>query len=397
MQNRFDKTCQHNYKIKILRNINELESIKNLWEEMISFCWHPHIDLDLYIATLTTRDEILRPHIIILFRNEKPTTLVIGRIEDIPLEIKFGYKTLLKPLVRSLTIVYGGIVGDTSYQCCKIIISRLMQSLSQHEADVVLFNHLKLDSDIYHFAKVKPNFFCRDTFHISNTHWSLALPPSYNEFLHTLSKNTRKNIRNYSNRLKRDFGQNLIIKHISSVEEIDTILSDNEEIAKKTYKRGMGVGFHINNEIRKWYEIGLKRSILNVYILYVNGQPVAFRKAFCFTDVFISYGTDYDPFYSNYRIGNFLLNYVIEDLYKKGTIKTIDFGFGDADYKRIYCNENWIESPVYIFAPTVKGIVINLMRGCTMHVSSIAQNILKKLNLYSKVKKRWRDQLRKNK
>ena len=159
----------------------------------------------------------------------------------------------------------------------------------------------------------------------------------------------------------------------------------------------MEVGFRNNDEIRKWYEIGLDRSILRAYILYINGQPVAYRHGFCQNDVLFASGTGYDPFYSNYRIGTFLLNYVIESLYINGQTRAIDYGFGDADYKQIYCNENWTEAPVYIFAPTSKGIFINLMRNCTMLVSFLAQKILKKLNLYSKIKKRWRKQLTDNK
>ena len=54
---------------------------------------------------------------------------------------------------------------------------------------------------------------------------------------------------------------------------------------------------------------------------------------------------------------------IIRELMEEGGAQKIDFGFGDAKYKEVICNENWQEASVYIFSPTFKAMRINAVRS----------------------------------
>lgn len=80
-------------------------------------------------------------------------------------------------------------------------------------------------------------------------------------------------------------------------------------------------------------------------------------------------------------------------LYEEGDIQTVDFGFGEAFYKHNFCNDNWQEASVYVYAPTLKGGLLNAIKSLLVIISTLTEYALKKLNLTDKVKKIWRDKL----
>jgi hypothetical protein len=51
------------YSIKILRSIEDIESFREEWEKLQ---WHSHTDIDFYKLILTSRKEILAPHVLVI-------------------------------------------------------------------------------------------------------------------------------------------------------------------------------------------------------------------------------------------------------------------------------------------------------------------------------------------
>jgi hypothetical protein len=74
-------------------------------------------------------------------------------------------------------------------------------------------------------------------------------------------------------------------------------------------------------------------------------------------------------------------------------VELLDFGFGDAEYKRSYGNEHRYEASIYTFAPRFYPIFINLLRTFVMGLSIMAGSILEKLGFLVWVKRRWRNVL----
>jgi CelD/BcsL family acetyltransferase involved in cellulose biosynthesis len=75
-------------------------------------------------------------------------------------------------------------------------------------------------------------------------------------------------------------------------------------------------------------------------------------------------------------------------------VKELDFGLGDAEYKAALCSRGWLEASVYIFAPTLKGIGLKGMRATARAVDGAARKLLVSTNLLPRLKRLWRDRLR---
>jgi len=103
--------------------------------------------------------------------------------------------------------------------------------------------------------------------------------------------------------------------------------------------------------------------------------------------------TGFDPEFHYYHPGLFLLLDIFKQLCHDPACEAIDFGFGEADYKRMFSSEIWRESEFYLFARTVKGYQLKLLKTFLEVNRLIAEKILKKLKLFNVLKKVWRQRL----
>jgi len=77
------------------------------------------------------------------------------------------------------------------------------------------------------------------------------------------------------------------------------------------------------------------------------------------------------------------------------TVREVDFGFGNAEYKSALCNSSSVEASVFVFAPTLRGIRLNLIRTAAQSLDRVARKTVARANWLQKIKKIWRDRLSK--
>jgi hypothetical protein len=389
-----DSHGNHNppeYSVKIAKSVQEVEELRGIWEKMQ---WHPNGDIDHYLTVVGSRPNILNPYVILISRNGSPSMLVIGRIEDYSFDCRFGYKSIYKPVVRSMIIIYGGILGEGSLDDYVFLVSQLKAMLRRREANLIMIASVRTDSALYNLTRSSENFLFRDHCVVENYHWRASLHDSYEKFYNSRSQNTKHNIRKWPKRLIKEFGNRLIVKCFCKEEELETIMRDSEKVASKTYQRGMEVGFVDNAETRRLMNVALQRQWLRAYVLYLDNEPCAFWNGLRYGKIFYGYNNGYDPAYRDYRPGHFVLMKMIEDLCNAKDTEYVDFGFGDAEYKRELCDQKWAEASIIIFPLTFYGFKLNFMRTITAISYKLSINVLKKLKLLEKVKKTWRNRLR---
>jgi CelD/BcsL family acetyltransferase involved in cellulose biosynthesis len=85
---------------------------------------------------------------------------------------------------------------------------------------------------------------------------------------------------------------------------------------------------------------------------------------------------------------------VIEDACNDPSLHVLDFGPGDAFYKRQFSSESWVERNLVIFAPTFRARRINVTRTLILAPVWVARRILDETQLTDRVKAYWRKRLR---
>jgi CelD/BcsL family acetyltransferase involved in cellulose biosynthesis len=358
------------------RTIEEAEALREPWEALqgAHVAAHP----DHFLALLGGRPDFLRPHIVLLEREGQPRAMVVARVQEARLSTKAGRHDLYAPPVRSLTVVYGGFLGDASEQSGRVLLAELRRALARREADVLHLRSLVVGSVPHRLATTLPRFLCRQHFSAPARHWQLELPSSLDELLGTKSTRTRGNLRRYARRLTEEFGDRLVLDVVRDESGLDRLFRDTEVIAAKAYQRALATGTVFRGDAleRELTLIAMRHGWFRGYILYLDGEPAAFWHGIGYGGVFTTGATGYDPVHRDRRVGTFLLMRMVEDLAADPSIDLLDFGFGDADYKELFGSRTIEEEDVRVYAPSLRAIRINLTRGAVVKVLEPAARLI---------------------
>ena len=374
------------YSATVARSVAEVEALRETWG---GFRWHPNSDIDHYLAVLGSKKEVVRPHVITLWHQHTAVSMLVGRIEEAPFELKLGYRRLPGPRLRLLRLVYAGHLGHRTSRHCALLVSEVCRSLRSKEADVAAFHFVPVDSLLYQAARTLPPLLCRDPLVKPNSHWGITLAGGYGDYLETLSRATRKHLRNYRNRLEKDFPGRVAFKSFSQGQDLDGAIADIERIARQSYQRGLGVGFADTEEHRQRMAVALSRGWLRVYLLYLDDRPVAFDVGLAYGDtLYLQHGA-YDQAYGRYHPGILLLAREIEELCADPGIQRLDFGFGDAEYKKIFGNQSWPEAIIHVFAFRPRALATSLARVLVRGLELAAETTLRRTGLWRWTRRFW--------
>lgn len=378
--------------IQVLRTVPELEELRPLWE---SWPGSRDSELDFYLTVVGLNPEIVRPHVIVVKRGGRPDAILVGRIDRKPIEFRVGY-LCFRPRADVLYFVYGALRGSASLENSELLVNEICQSLTRGEADVAYLNFLRSDSHIYRMGGKMPGFLNRDHIRPSQPHFTATIPKDAEQFYSRLSSKVRKNQRWQAKRLVSDFCGAVRIRCFREVAELDSMIRDVELVAKKTYQRGLGVGFVGGPETRARLQLGAQKGWLRAYVLYITDRPSAFWIGILDQGTFTSEYLGYDASLGRYSPGMYLIMKVIEDFCNgnEDRVTQVDFAIGYGQYKQVLSNREWQEACIYIFARSLKGMELNLIRHFAGGIDQALKRTLERTRLLQRIKKTWREHAR---
>ncbi|MGA7383788.1 MAG: GNAT family N-acetyltransferase [Methylocella sp.] len=333
---------------------------------------------------------------IVLYRDGRPHAMLVGRLEKRGVDIRFGYIRLIRLRLRALTFMYGGVLGDISLAAdARDVISCIEESLRAGEADAAFLEYLPVDSPLHDCARslpspVRVNHFAEPCIHrIRNL-------PLGKSFLQSVSSNQRRNQKRRARRLAESFGDKVRIECFQDASALQRLMEHAESIAEKSYQRGLGVGFANTPVMRKRLELEAQKKWLRAHILYLNDQPCSFWICSYYNSTLYSDFMGFDPEYSKYEPGMYLVINVIEEIRREAgnqEAARVDFGIGDSEWKSILGNQSWREELVCIFAPTATAVGVNFFQTLVSAIDRAGRAILRRSNLLPLVKRAWRSRI----
>lgn len=382
-------TASNTTEVRVARSVDELEQLRSAWQTLP---W-PRVegDVDFFLASLPPAGEA-RAFGALVLRDGIAQGGALARLERSPFGTKVGYRTVYEPKLRSVNVPYHAIVAREA-EAASALIGALYGAADRGEADVVSLLGLRIDEPLYQAAVAHAGRGRRQAFSPRRQHWRLVLPETYEEFLATRSKSTRDSVKRYGRKLEKTFGEKLSLEVLREPADLERIVRDLDHVAAKTYQRGLGVAFTAGEEQRERLRLGLERRWFRTWILYLSGEPIAFWPGFVYNRIFTIGIPGYDPDYAEHRVGLYVQMRLIADLCGDPDVDAIDYGRGDAEYKRRYGNEHWEEEDVIVFARTLRGLRINAARNAILGADAGARRALAATGLTDRVKKRWRSQL----
>lgn len=381
--------------IRILRSVAEVEALREVWS---AWGGHRDSDIDFVLMIIDSYPQAVRPHVIALCRHGEPEALLIGRLEKKRLTFKIGYVSVFQPAVRCLTFVYGAVRGNGAAENTSLLVREALAALKRDEADIALFEFVPIESPLFKLALDLPGPLCRDTFPASQEHHVMTVPESIEAVYQQMSGSRRKHLRSSIKKLELHPAGVPRIVCYRDVLELDRLFHAAEEIARKTYQRGLGAGFADSPDVRQRLDLAARKGWLRAYLLYLGDRPVAFWIGMLYQETFVSEYMGYDPEFRQSAPGMVLIMRVVEGFCSHqfgDNVKELDFGLGHAEYKALLCTRSWVESAVFVFSPTSKGLLLKSMRAITRIVDLTARRVLSSRDVFPRLKKLWRNRLAK--
>ncbi len=373
--------------LRIARTVEEIEQFRELWS---LWCDDPNADIDYFLASAQFRSDFVSPHVMVVYRNSQPDCMLIGRLENTRLNLMVGYTALFRPCVRRLFFVQGGFLGNKSQKNSELLVGAILSCLRKGEADAAEFLRVRDDSTLYRAAIERPNLFCRGHFLPIHEHRSARLPNSFNEFLQGMSRKNRHELRRHEKRLKDEFGDQVRIHCYRTEEELKDLAEEVDKVSKKTYQRTIGVGFKTDVETLESLRLAAHRGGLRGCVLYLADEPCAFFIGNQYKNTFHGNYMGFDSRFGKYSPGLYILMHSIEECFEPDHRATeIDLGWGDRQYKRTICNQSWKDGPLYLYAPSFKGIRLNCLRTTASLLDMWARKLVLRSKLLQRLKKAW--------
>ena len=378
------------FPVTVARTAGEIEALRPFWKDV---CRHPYCDPDFFSTVLAVREEVTSPHVIVAGERESPRALLVGRIENHRLPLIVGYKIFATLRVKALCVLHPGIMGADFPGRGELFFRALAAALERGEADVVYLSQQRIDSGLFGAAAALSGALRRDRFLKPSIHWRSAVRGSFEDFLKTRSANTRGNMRRYGKRLEREFPGRVAVRSFRDPADCDALVAAVKKVYGNTYQRHTIGGRKTEAEMRALFETAMEQGWMRAYVLEIDGAPRAFWYGHLYKETFFILSTGFDPSLERFHPGTYLLTRMLGEIFDEGPAKALDFGWGDAQYKRSLGETKWTEASMYLFPPTPRGMAFCLLKTATNGAGAAAARVLKELNSWNKVRRAWRKRL----
>lgn len=377
---------------RVANNVDELAAVTPAWQALRARvpAASPNTDPDRFRATVVALEA--RPHVAVLGPIDAPHALLVGRINRRTPVVTLGYTRVPMPRLTCLDVVYGGILTDGSAAAAAAVTDYLVDVLRQGRVDSVFLNHVPLAEAC---AAATSGAALRSARGVTvvEPHWVTRLEAaSFEDHLAQRSPKTRKTWKREGRRLEEAFGGAVDLAILSTPAELDQIFAGAAAITQQTYHAHIGNPFTDTPVWRAALRVEAERGTLRAFFLRGGGQPIAFYVGSVYGDRLIFDATGYLPQYARLSPGKHALLRIMAYAYEH-RLRLLDWGFGDAEYKRIFGTEKWDEAVLHLYAPRLRPRLGRTIEWTTHALRVSGKKLAVQLGGLARIKRVWRGRL----
>jgi hypothetical protein len=380
------------YSIKILTRAEEIECIRQVWEsyEAADEYKAGASQMDRFLTEIRCSGGAIRPYVIMINDRDGGSSLLVGKIEYRDLLCNIAYKKFATFKIKYLTIIYGGLLGKDWGDKGKAVCDIFREILSRGEVDAVFMNQLHIENRLQDILKSQFCCFRRAWFIKPLIHWRTSIGKSFEAYKKNISRKCVAEVRRYRKKLNNACNNNVRTCCYTGLEDCEYLVKIAAGITKMSYKNSINAGFHDEAVTRSLMRLEAKSGDLRAYILYGGDRAIAFEYGYIYKGIYFMEHMGYDPDYSAYSPGTILFFSALERIYGDGDIHFIDYGFGDAQYKRKYADIFWQEKAVHIFRLGFKAMWALAFFNLCNFIAFVLDGAVTKTGLRAKLKSSWR-------
>lgn len=245
----------------------------------------------------------------------------------------------------------------------------LLDTIWNHYPDcnLIYLDSLLVESDYWRFINKQDNLLKNSIVYLADSirpFHSIKMAQSFDDYMLKFKAKKRYNYKRQLKIFKEKSEDNLQFIRVESREDIKSFLEDAEKISLKSWQNNR-IGQRIDStrdSISKISDLA-DRKILRSYLVKSLNHPVAFIIGYQFQGVFHYVEIAYDKEYSKYSPGTVALYMLIEDLHSYNSPQFINFGIGDAQYKKEFGNINSEDASILIMRRSIGHLALRLIHS----------------------------------
>ena len=375
----------------VATSVEDTDSLRDDWIAVLARYGKETLDSapEFFLPFLTGLGDITQPHVAVFRRDGVPSAVIVGRtaLRNIPCHI--GHLKFRTPRLRCLDIVHGGLVSDGHQTSIRWVTTHLKQLLESGQVEHIAINHLSVDDPVLD-ETIYPSISHHVLLSQNEPHWyATLLDPKTGEAVDTHSSKTLRTFRRKDKKLLEHFNQQVNIETVDGVSGKDLFLERACSIAARTYQSAIGVGFADNPRWRTMLDTLAVNGYLRGYVLIAAGEPIAYVFGSVFRSVFTLIATAFIPKHRDIGPGAYLLRHVLRVLADQG-VSTVDFGFGDAAYKRLHGTECRSDVNLVFYGSGPKVRLAQYMIAGRGLLLRLIGYLLRRTGTFDRIKKAWR-------
>jgi hypothetical protein len=277
-----------------------------------------------------------------------PFFLVRGRFL-----VQSSVMKLAAPSVRWVKVFGDDLVmaaDEDFHQCAAALFTELAKH--QQRYDIFAFDRLEVGRPLWDFVQSycrRGPFRCYLASPQMESAHQIHFPPSHKDYMASLGSRTRQNLRRMTRKLVDD--RQARLERITTAEELPRFLDEVDHVYRDTWQAKV-YGYRPRNSPAELNLLGglAREGWLRSYLLTDCSGPVAFDIAFQYDGMFYAQEIGYAQAAAEHSPGTVLMHLYIEDLYRERLPAKLDFGLGDAVYKRSLCNAQIPGAAVHLVA-----------------------------------------------
>lgn len=367
-----------------------LEAIEEAWRSIgrASGPPAPNATPPSFRAVLAAMGPGVEPYVVLWRDAGGPRGLLAARTQHRRLAGRLGYLRLPGPRLRCLDVLYGGLVTDGSAEMVRVMSDHLLGLLREERADVVVVHNLGLDHELSAPLREHAR---RMNAQEPHPHHTLELAGG----LPSLSRKRRYQLGREDRLLREHFGQDTSYRLLTHEHEIAQGLALTAEIGRGTYKEHLGVQVDRSPLWENLLTAYARQGMLRLWTLTAQGKPIAYLLCCRWGDTLVVQAMGYRPEHGRLSPGKNLLWHAVRAAAAEG-IRRVDYGPGDAMYKRVLGSSRHAETTLRLYGPSPRAALAWAIDRAALRLDALGREAAGLLRRTESIKKFWRLRLAKD-
>lgn len=246
----------------------------------------------------------------------------------------------------------------------------------------------------YPVAEMPPTFYrrrgwiCYTPYAFKNHYIDLQRVGSFERYLAGFSSKSRSTLRRKVRKFADSSNGTINWRIMTRPEEMRDFLSLALPLSARTYQdRLLGAGLPASTEFADRLQQAAARGEVLAYLLFLQGQPVAYVLCFC-ADGIASYDfVGFDPDMHALSPGTVLQYLLLESMFTDGRVAIFDFTEGEGAQKEFFATDYRYCAKTYLLRADMRALALVRSHQSLDWLSGRVGGLLQRLNLKTRVRK----------